>query len=312
MLSATMKRRYLRNLLIALPVLYGVACVIGGVVLAEESLRLAKLPLGDTEPHRSRIRRRFQADLEDATLTAADGAVLKAWFIQPPNPNGKAVVILHGITSNRIGSTGFAEMFLDQGYSVLVPDSRDHGESGGDLATYGILEKYDVAAWVHWLRRRAPGCTYLLGESMGAAIALQAAAVTPEICAVAVESPYATFREISYERLGRGTHTGTFFWQTLGRPILEVAIAYARLRYGIYLPDASPRAAVERSTTPTLLIAGTADENIPMHHAQELEAACASHCALWIVPGAGHGDASTVAHAEFEQRVLDWFSAHQH
>jgi fermentation-respiration switch protein FrsA (DUF1100 family) len=110
--------------------------------------------------------------------------------------------------------------------------------------------------------------------------------------------------------MGRGTHTGTLFWQTLGRPILEVAIAYSRLRYGIYLPDADPKAAVEHSTTPTLLIAGTADINIPMHHAHELEAACPPHCTLWIVPGAAHGEASTVAHAEFERRVLDWFDSH--
>ena len=145
---------------------------------------------------------------------------------------------------------------------------------------------------------------------MGAAIGLQATAVTPQLCAVAVESPYATFREISYERLGRPTHLGPLFWQTFGRPVLEVAIVYTRVRYGVYLPDADPKAAVEKSQVPALLIAGTVDQNIPMHHAQELEAVCPTHCALWIVPGADHGGASTVAHAEFERRVLDWFDEH--
>jgi hypothetical protein len=66
---------------------------------------------------------------------------------------------------------------------------------------------------------------------MGAAIGLQTTAVSPSLCAVAVESPYSTFREISYERLGRGTHTGTFFWRTVGWPVIEVAIVYTRLRY---------------------------------------------------------------------------------
>jgi fermentation-respiration switch protein FrsA (DUF1100 family) len=145
---------------------------------------------------------------------------------------------------------------------------------------------------------------------MGAAIGLQATAVTPQLCAVAVESPYSTFREISYERLGRPTGVGPLFWRTLGRPILEIAIAYTRVRYGVYLPDADPEAAVKRSRVPVLLIAGTADMNIPMHHAQELQTACPTHCTLWIVPGAEHGGASTVAHAEFERRILDWFRAH--
>jgi fermentation-respiration switch protein FrsA (DUF1100 family) len=235
---------------------------------------------------------------------------LKAWFIRPEHPNGKSVIVMHGVTDNRIGASGFAPMFLNRGYAVLVPDSREHGESGGDIATYGILEREDVHRWAQWLRERVPGCTYLLGESMGAAIGLQSTQVTPELCAVAVESPYSTFRSISYERLGRGSHTGTLFWKTFGRPIIEAAIVYTRLRYGIYLPDANPEAAVRGAATPTLLIAGTADVNIPMHHAQELQAVCASHCELWIVPGAAHGEASVVDYAGFERRVLAWFQAH--
>jgi pimeloyl-ACP methyl ester carboxylesterase len=304
-----MSKRFARRVLATLIALYCVFCIAGGIVLAELSLRLHRLPLCDTTAQRTRLRQ-LDATVEDVFITAQDGAVLRAWFITPSDPNGRSVIILHGVTANRIGSTGFAEMFLNKGYAVLLPDSRAHGESGGTIATYGILERYDTNLWVRWMRQRAPGCTYLLGESMGAAIGLQAEAATSELCALAVESPYSTFRAISYERLGRGSHAGTLFWRTLGRPVLEVAIVYTRLRYGIYLPNANPEAAVEQASTPTLLIAGTADVNIPMHHAQELEQVCAFHCALWIVPGAAHGGASTVAHAEFEQRVLGFFAAH--
>jgi pimeloyl-ACP methyl ester carboxylesterase len=304
------KLKAIVRILKSVAIFYVAACLTVGVLLAEFSLRLHKLPLEDVAVHRSHLQHRFRAQVTDVSLTAADGAVLAGWFIQPPNPTGKSVIILHGLTANRVGSISFAEVFLDRGYSVLVPDSRDHGESGGAIETYGILERNDIRLWTKWIRQRAPGCTYLLGESLGAAIGLQATAVTPSLCAVAVESPYATFRAISYDRLGGEAGTGSLFWKTLGRPILEVAIAYTKLRYGIYLPDANPKAAVERASTPTLLIAGTADRDIPMHHAQELEAACPSHCALWIVPGANHGAASTVAHAEFDQRVVNWFDSH--
>jgi fermentation-respiration switch protein FrsA (DUF1100 family) len=303
------KHRNLFRFLAVLAILYSIACLIVGIKIAELSLHLHKRPLRNIATYRERIRQQFHVEMQDVSLTAADGIILKAWFIQPADSNGKSVIILHGSTSNRTDSTGFAEIFLNHGYAVLLPDSRDHGESGGDIATFGILEKYDVNLWTQWLRQRVAGCTYLLGESMGAAIGLQATAVNPDLCAVAVESPYSTFRAITYEHVG-GTHTGPLFWRTLGRPAIEIAIAYTRLRYGIYLPDADPAAAVEHSHTPSLLIAGTADNIIPMHHAQELEKTCASHCALWIVPGAAHGKASTVAHAEFEQRILDWFQTH--
>ena len=145
---------------------------------------------------------------------------------------------------------------------------------------------------------------------MGAAIGLQATAITPDICAAVVEAPYADFRQISYERLGRRTGTGQLFWQTLGRPILEIAFAYARIRYGIYLPDADPRAALQHTSTPTLLIAGINDQDIPKHHAEELQESCNGHCSLWIVPGGEHADASTFAKEEFEHKVIDFFNAH--
>jgi fermentation-respiration switch protein FrsA (DUF1100 family) len=290
--------------------IYSVGCVVAGIALSEISLHLPKRPLGDGTIYRARVQEEFHSSVEDVAIVAADRAVLRAWYVQPRDPNGKAVILLHGITDNRIGVSGYGDFFLAHGYSVLLPDSREHGVSGGALATYGIIEKDDVRRWVAWLRTRSPGCTYLLGESMGAAIGLQATEVTPQLCAVAVESPYATFRQISYERLGWTTHLGPLVWRTLGRPVLEVAIAYSRVRYGIYLPDAEPKAAVELSRVPALLIAGTADKNIPPHNARELEAACPSHCTLWMVEGAEHGGASSVDPAEFQRRILDWFQSH--
>ncbi len=285
-------------------------CAVAGVLLAEFSVRLHRLPLGSSTVLRTRMIERYAASVEDVSVAGADGAMLRGWFVAPAQGNGQAVIVLHGVTGSRVGSAGFAEMFLAHGYAVLLPDSREHGESGGEIATYGVLERDDVRRWAAWVRGREPGCTYLLGESMGAAIGLQAAQVTPQLCAVAVESPYSTFWQIGFERMGRGTGIGTKFWRTAGLPVMGFAIVYARLRYGIWMPKASSLEAVKHSRVPALLIAGTADRNIPMHHAQELELACGARCTLWIVPGADHGGASAVQHAEFERRVLGWFGSH--
>jgi pimeloyl-ACP methyl ester carboxylesterase len=289
--------------------LYLVATVAMGLILAEFFLHLPKNHHEESAAFRMRVWKQFHANVQDVSIKAADGEVLRAWYVTPSKPRGEAVVLLHGITGNRLDPSGFGDIFLKEGYSVLLPDSREHGESGGRIATYGILERDDVHRWVNFARKRDPGCTYLLGESMGAAIGLQAAAVTPQLCAVAVESPFANFREISYERLGYETHLGTPFWKTLGRPALEVAILYSRIRYGIYLPNAAPSKAVQDSHVPTMLIAGTKDRDIPMHHAQELLTTC-DHCSLWIVPGANHGGAAATFPVTFEWTVLDFFEHH--
>jgi hypothetical protein len=46
--------------------------------------------------------------------------------------------------------------------------------SGGDLATFGLLESDDIHRWLDWIEQNdKPLCVFGLGESMGAALLLQ-------------------------------------------------------------------------------------------------------------------------------------------
>ena len=129
-------------------------------------------------------------------------------------------------------------------------------------------------------------------------------------CAVAVESPFSTAREMSYERISGPLHFGPWFGRTLGRPAIWSAVAYARVRYGIHLLQPSPLAAVAHSTVPVLLIHGEDDRNIAPRHSQLIAAAAPNHVVLWLVPHAGHTMAWAAAHGEFEDRLLGWFASH--
>jgi len=126
--------------------------------------------------------------------------VLKGWYIHPKEFNGNVVIVLHGITDNREGMAGFGKLFLDHGYAVLMPDARGHGESGGDIATYGLRESDDIHRWVSWIygQERLPvQCVYGFGESYGAALILQSLADEPRYCAVAAESAFSSARAMS-------------------------------------------------------------------------------------------------------------------
>lgn len=310
--TVPMRRRRLARVLIGLVILYSVAAIVCGIILAEITLHLPRHPLRHRSQAEAVARQQFHTELQDVSVRAEDGIELKGWFLEAPHGNGSVVILLHGVTDNREGVAGYAPMFLSAGYSVLLPDSRAHGESGGDLATYGLRERYDVLQWTKWIQQdQARGCVYLFGESMGAAISLQAAAVTPGLCAVAVESPFSTFREIAYDRMAQHTMFGPWFWRSLGRPVIEIALAYSRMRYKVDLTKASPEDALEHTSVPALLIAGTADRNIPMRHSAELVRTSGSHAEMWVVNGADHGGAVGVAHDEFERRILTWFHDHQ-
>jgi dipeptidyl aminopeptidase/acylaminoacyl peptidase len=301
----------MRRALISAFAAYVVLVCIGGLVLTEASLHLPRRPLDHEAEMAAQVRERYNTQLQDVSIRAEDGVLLKAWYIHPSHFNGSAVILLHGITDNREGVVGYGELFLDHGYSVLLPDARAHGESGGNIATYGVKEAEDTHNWVSWIfQHDPPSCVYGFGESYGAALILQSLAVESRYCAVAVESPFSTARAMSYERVSGPLHLGPWFGKTVGYPVIETALLYARVRYGVDLLKPSPLYGITHSRVPVLLIHGESDHNISPHHSVVLARAAPTRVQLWLVPNAGHTGAWAAAHQEFEQRVLGWFSAH--
>src|SRR5260370_24552785 len=144
----------------------------------------------------------------EVSVEAQDGITLRAWYFVHTAVPRNTVIVLHGLGDTRRGMSGQAELFLRHGYNVLVPDSRAHGASGGELATFGILEADDVHRWVSWLKDRLPagGCVFGSGVSMGGGIILQAVAPEPRFCGVIADSPVSGFRVIGDVPLSHRFH----------------------------------------------------------------------------------------------------------
>jgi hypothetical protein len=145
---------------------------------------------------------------------------------------------------------------------------------------------------------------------MGAAILVQSLAVEPRFCGAIAESPFATFRDGAYSKFSQVSGLGLWFGKTLGRPMIESGLLYARLRYGVDLTKANPSYAVRHSNVPLLLIHGGADNNIFPVNSEKLHRIDAAHSELWEVPGAIHTGAWSRDPHQFESRVLLWFSSH--
>ncbi len=253
---------------------------------------------------------RNQAKLADVSVVAGDGVFLRGWSIQPLHGNGDAVILLHGVGDNRAGVLGDAELLLRHGYAVLLPDARAHGASGGALATYGLKESDDLRRWFDWLEHtESPRCIDGLGESMGAALLLESLSTTPGYCAVAAESPFANFREASYDRLAEPFHAGAWMGRIVLRPAVETGLLLARWKYGVALEQDSPEEAVAASRVPVLLIHGQKDRKLPAYNSEEIQARN-SAVVLWEPAEAGHCGAAGAEPAEFERRVIGWFASH--
>lgn len=300
--------RHARRLLLAF-LIYLAACTVAGIYVADGTLHPGRRPLTheeETAVHNTA--RELSADLSGVSLTTPDAVLLNAWLIKAQRPNGSAVILLHGLGDNRLGMTGYARLFLIHGFSVLLPDARGHGTSGGSLVTYGLFERNDIHQWVGVLQAQVhPQCIFGFGESMGAAELLQSLSTHPEFCAVAAESSFADFREIAYDRMGQAFHTGPWLGRTLLRPLVEAAFLRTRWKYGLDMQAVSPELSIADSKIPVLLIHGQVDSNIPVRHSRMIHTQD-PRTVLWEVPNADHCGAISVEPREFEEKILDWFS----
>jgi hypothetical protein len=262
---------------------------------------------------------------QDFNVRAPDGAMLRGWKVIPPQPNGSWVLLFHGVADNRVGVMGQSEFLLRAGYSVVMMDARAHGASEGPIATYGWLERYDTRAiidalifselepcmTVQWSGGptpcRQPSHIFALGESMGAGIVLQSAAVDPRIEAVAAEAPFADLREGAYDYAGLRKYP--WLGKTLFAPFAWTLLYRDEKLAGFPVAEVSPVKAVAAREFPVLLICDEKDVALPCRHSEMIYAAARGPKQLWVVPGAFHTAAYGFAPEEFRRRVLSFFAA---
>ncbi len=248
------------------------------------------------------------ATREDFDVAAPDGVLLRGWKVRPPEPNGDWVLLVHGVSDNRVGVLGHAESLLRHGYSLVMMDARAHGASEGEIATYGWKERDDTKAIVDALyASESVHCLFALGESMGGAIALQSAAAEARIAGVVAESAFSDVHEVGYDYAG--LHVSPWLGKALFRPGVWAGLPRAEREGGFRAKDVSPERAVAARAYPVLLICGTDDRTIPCRHSERIYEAARGPKTLWVVPGAGHAAALGKAPEEFEQRVVAFYGA---
>ncbi len=243
---------------------------------------------------------------EDFVVRGLDGAVLRGWKVRAEKPNGSWVLLFHGVSDNRIGVVGQSEFLLQNGYNVVLMDSRCHGDSGGPIATYGWLERKDASAVIDALERteRAQHL-FALGESMGAGIALQSAGADPRIEAVVAEASFANLQEAAYDYAGLRQYP--WLGKTLFAPGAWLLVYRGEHLAGFPGAEVSPEKAVARRAFPVFLICDAEDHALPCRHSEMIFRAALGPKEFWRVPGAYHTAALGHAPDEFGERVLGFF-----
>jgi len=246
------------------------------------------------------------AKREDFDVRAADGAVMRGWKVRAAQPNGAWVLVFHGVADNRYGMTEHARLVLQNGYSVVMMDSRAHGASDGTMATYGWLERQDASAVIDALESSEhPKHIFAFGISMGAGIALQAAGADARIEAVVAEAPFANLQEAAYD------YAGLQRWPLLGKTLFApgawTLIFRGERLAGFPASEVSPKKSAAARAFPLLLICDGADVVLPCRHSEKILRATIGPKQFWRVPGAMHTGALGQAPQEFRRRVINFF-----
>ncbi len=240
---------------------------------------------------------------EDLSILTHDGLKLSAWFVPQRQSARGTVLYLHGVGDCKIGGVALARLFYNHGFNVFLYDSRQHGESEGNFCTYGYYEKRDVSTVIDYLEKRTDlriGTIGIFGTSMGAAVALQAAAIDPRIRGVVAEASFTDLRTISVDYQRR---IAKLPWHFLRNVAMSRSQKFARFK----AREVSPLEDVKRLTTPVLFVHGTEDEFIRVQYSKILFEHATGPKDILLIEGANHNDIWDVGRIVYERKIIDFF-----
>jgi fermentation-respiration switch protein FrsA (DUF1100 family) len=241
---------------------------------------------------------------EVIVLHTPDGWRLCGWWM--PRPETSRVVIgCHGHTGSKDDLLGIGTGLWRAGYNVLLFDMRGRGESPPCTNTLGGHEVTDLLAAIAYARERVAGARIgLVGFSMGASLALLAAARDDSVAAVIADCPFTSAADVVADHVRRYLPWGS-------APVLAAAEALIAQRYGYRLSDVCPLAAVERiAPRALLLVHSTEDTMVSLAHAHKIFAAAGQPKELWIHEGSEHCGAYFADRATYVERAAAFFAKH--
>jgi alpha-beta hydrolase superfamily lysophospholipase len=245
----------------------------------------------------------LQLPFKDLSVQTRDGATLVGWFVPTDSASKGTIIYLHGVGDNRISGLPVAEAFHGHGYNVCLYDSRRHGDSGGKFCTYGYQEKFDVEAVIDLLELSygsSLGRIGLFGVSMGAAVALQSAAIDKRIVAVVAEGCFTDLRAISLDRQKRIIKLG---WEFLGNLVMRRAERIASFECDMV----SPLETVKGIQASVLFTHASEDSIINPRYSEVLYRRANVPKELYYIRGAYHNNTWIVGGKEYERKLLGFF-----
>ncbi|MBD8500574.1 alpha/beta hydrolase [Paenibacillus arenosi] len=239
---------------------------------------------------------------EEVRILSHDGLQLYGTYIELVPHSKRIMIFVHGYTGALPWSSQFVDMFAQVGFNALLIDQRSHGNSEGEYATFGHMEKYDVQAWVDWVVRRNGDDSIigLHGQSLGGGTVLEYVAIhRPQVRFIVADCPYSDLTELIRHQV-----------VTLNRapawPLMPLIDRLLKRKAAFEMNDVSPIRAIAQSKLPILFIHGAADIFVPTKMSEDLYAVKPEPKELLLVDKATHGVSHCREREVYQKAVIDF------
>lgn len=244
---------------------------------------------------------------EGFTLTSQEGYKLVCQLIENPVPSNKYIVLCHGFGFNRVGGIKYLDIFLKEGFNIVLYDHRHSGESEGEYTTMGFFEKEDLKKVIDYIYNRFGNDIVVgtHGESMGAATVLVHCAEDNRVKFVIADCPYSDLNQQLAYRL-KVEHKLPRF------PFLIIASLFSKIRAGFFFGQISPIRVIKEhnglADIPIMFIHGDADAYIPPAMTKDMYQVKKGCKKLYMAKGADHAISICVDKEKYASEVHDFLA----
>lgn len=248
------------------------------------------------------VKELLKVPYEDIYIKAKDRVKLRARFYE--NKSSRRVAIcFHGYRGTACRDfSGGAKTLIDEGFNVILPDERGHGESKGHSITFGHKEQYDVLCWINKAYEMLGKDIeiVLFGISMGGATVLLAANKVPNSIKIVADCPFSSPKEIISETI---IHLGLkpkFFFPLAN--LASIIYGHANLNND----DASKN--IKECNSKILIIHGTSDTIVPYKFSKRIYEENKDKVQYELFEGAEHGMSFLVDTKRYKDVLNDFLS----
>ena len=240
-------------------------------------------------------------DVKKHTLEADDGKIMIARSYT--KGGNRWVVVLHGYGESMEDVTDIAMHYFNEGYNILIPDLRAHGESEGAFYGMGWLDRFDVINWIDTILEENPSAQIAIhGVDMGADTALMLAGepLKSNIKVIVAEGAYTrAYDVVKKEFKVRHPKLPSFPFLYMMNPVMKVWAGYS-------LVEADATKQVVNAKVPILLIAGNNDTYVDSEMTEELNQAISSPHEVITIANGAHGDCRYSDGETYYQKALEF------